>query len=295
VAALEGLTSSIEAVAQEFQDRVVDGSLLWTSEEFENEKRTVLQEYSDCFNEQMLGTVLNTLRRYYNYFNPIGLSGDLLKFTYGDSLREAHKLEVPSKALQIGVDVPYVVTGESKALKSSLVRFGNYDTPIERVAKGSKVMVGLVGSELISDELRPRVELLLACLDDGLESPLKQEIREKRGLSYSSAGFLSPIQGGSVAMFFGMTGKKEKRELRKVYREFFSGDLSRHISCERFLDCLGTREIGKKEREILPYEGGDDMLLGYDPYSSLESFGYGEAMSLLTRVFSYDRFVEFEY
>lgn len=295
VASLTGLSRAVEEVAIEFRDRVVDGSLLWDVEEFENEKRTVLQEYENCFNEQLLGVVLNTLRRHYSYFNPIGLSEDVGKFSYEESIFLGRGFSLPSKVVTIGVDVPTVVSGESFKMKQPSHKFGKYEVRLEEVPTGKRVFVGLVRKERVSESKRARVEFLLSCLNDGIESPLNQEIRGKRGLSYFSGGFTSPISGGSVVTLFAMTGKREKSKLREVYREFFSGDLSRHLSRERFLDCYSSLMVEREKSEVLPFTRGTEIMLGEDPYFGVVNFSYEDAIEMLTEEFSYDKFERIEY
>lgn len=300
----EGLDESLGVMAQELYGLITSGTYTWTEDEFDNEKRTVIQEYEDAFNEQVNGTIINTFRRHYNYFDPIGFKPDIERFSYQDSLNFRKNFTTPMLVCQVGkrhVDVPDINLPTIGLPPYPM--FGDYNVPVEPVPKKGKVVVGLLGKGIIGlpyhhsggrSELN-RVGLIIKCLNDGIESPLLQEIRDKRGLSYFSMGIAYTMHGFGVPTFVSCTSNRNKNKLRKVYTEFFSGDLSRHISQDRFDDCLAGELITKRICEILPYSGAKVTIIEDSPYEGLDGFTYEEALRLLDKYFKLDNFSEIEY
>jgi hypothetical protein len=291
----EGLDESLGVMAQELYHLITSGTYTWTEEEFNNEKLTVIQEYEDAFNEQISGTISNVFRRHYNYFDPIGFKPDIERFSYQDSLDFRKNFTTPMLVCQVGKQHLWQKIDPLPGIGSPHPMIGNYDVPLEPVPKKGKTVVGLLGECIIPDSEVNRVGLVLKCLNDGIESPLLQEIRDKRGLSYFSMSILYTMHGFGVPTFVSCTSNRNKKKLRTVYTEFFSGDLSRHISKDRFDDCLAGELIAKRICEILPYSGAKVTIMDKSPYTELDGFTYDEALHLLNKYFKLDDFVEIEY
>lgn len=290
-----GLDENLDLVAQEIYEYLVHRPFTWTQEVFETEKLTILQEYEDAFNEQESGALHNLIRRHYNYFCPVGFREDIEAFSYEDALAARELFMCPNLICRVGnesfkpevIKEPYQRAYEAK--------FGYYDAPQETVPKEGKTIVGLISRHSVPSQDRNKVGMILSCLNDGLEAPLAQEIREKRGLSYCSAGYLLPLLGTNVLVFFAATSKKQRKTLRKVYQEFFSGDLERHVSPSRFEDCYQATQNIKKTCDRLPHDGARTTILEDSPFEGLENFGYAEALEVLNRYFKVEYFEEVEY
>jgi hypothetical protein len=292
----EGLDKSLGVMAQELYNLITSGTYTWTEEEFNNEKLTVIQEYEDAFNEQVSGTISNVFRRHYNYFDPIGFRPDIERFSYQDSLDFRKNFTTPMLLCQVGKQLYLSQEIESlPGIGSPMPMLGNYDVPLETVLKKGKTVVGLLGECIIPDSEMNRVGLVLKCINDGIESPLLQEIRDKRGLSYFSMGMIYQLHGYGVLTFVSCTSNRKKKALRKVYTEFFAGNLGRHISRDRFDDCLAGELIAKRICEILPYSGAKVTIMDKSPYTGLDDFTYDEALHLLDKYFKLDDFLEIEY
>ncbi len=290
-----GLDENLGIIAQEVYERVTCGEYAWSLDAFKNEKRTILQEYEDVFNEQMNGALTNLFRKHYNYFGPVGLKRDIKNFSYNKALAFRKRFKEPDIICEVGwSNLAHQKTATQPTHIQKPV-FGTYKTPQEKVPREGKTLVGLMGRNTIPKSEQNRVHLVLDCLNDGLESPLYQEIRELRGLSYCSNGFLYPILGVNVATFCATTSKKERKSLRAVYREFFSGDLSRHMTQDRFDDCYSSIMINKAIYERLPHDGAIVTVLQDSPFEGLEDFNYPEAIATLEKHFQFEEFEEIEY
>jgi predicted Zn-dependent peptidase len=291
----EGFDESLEILASELYGRVTKGDFTWTEEAFNNEKQVVLQEYEEVFNQQVGGTLVNLFRKYYDYFDPIGLRTDIESFTYEQSLAFREHFKEPSLLCQVGG--PFLNAPESSEHPYTFEtpKFGTYDNPLEVVPKEGKTAVGLISRGLIAQAEANKVEFVLGCLNDGLESPLYQVVREKSGLSYFSLGYAEDLRNHAVLTFLASTSKKIRKKLRKVYKDFFSGDLNRHITQERFDDCFSFAMNMKKMKERLPHFWAKGTILEKNPYEGLESLTYLECLGLLSKHFRFEMFEEIEY
>jgi predicted Zn-dependent peptidase len=291
----EGLDEKLELIAQEVHDLITFGKHTWAEEEFNNEKKTVLQEYEDRFNDQISGTLSNIIRKYYNCFEPIGLRTDIENFSYEDSLKFRKRFNRPTIICQVGKSS---IGGENKNNPKSKIRkplFGAYDVPQEVVPKEGKTVVGLLSKSVAPKNEINKLNFIINCLTSGIESPLYQEIREKRGLSYASFGWVNEFFQSGVIAFMAVTSNKNTKKLIKVYEDFFSGDLLRHIPQDRFNDCYDECMINKMMCERLPHDGVKATVLQDSPFEGLDEFNYEEALKLLNKYFKFDCFQEIKY
>ena len=72
---LTGLEEKVNKWKGEFMDLL--GQFNVTKEDFENERKIVLEEYMDSFNSQTEVHMLNLSRKLFNDYDPIGLREDL--------------------------------------------------------------------------------------------------------------------------------------------------------------------------------------------------------------------------
>jgi predicted Zn-dependent peptidase len=299
-----GMEKNLRQIAPEIYESLWNPN--WSLEAFEAEKSTVLQEYADAFNDQLSGFYYNTLRKHYNYYGPIGKKEDIERFSYQDSLDFAKQwLAVPDQVVQAGSTqfvnprFPYGVPADEKFAKFKIedLKFGHYPCELETVPKEGKTVVGLLLKNPMDAGLVQKLELAVDCLTKGLESPLYQEIREKRGLSYYSLGWAERMGNQSLCLFASSTTNDRATELRDVYRESFSGDFSKLVDRERFIDCFSSLQVSKEVSELLPHDGMGRVLLkdfnGYE--GGVMDVTYEEVIDLLNTHLSMENMEEIEY
>ena len=290
-----GIEENLDQLSTILYDRITSGNFVWTEEAFDIEKKTVLQEYEDSFNEQTSGVLENVLRKHYKYFGPIGLRSDIEAFTYKQSLDFSKRFRTPNLICQVGSGI-LPIKSEQGIFPTVLPSpFGNYDVPLEVVPKEGKTIVGLIGKKPIRSCYKNQVDIVLNCLNDGIESPLHQEIRDLSGLSYYSASYLSTVAGDSIPIFFASTSTENTDKLVSVYKDFFSGDLSRHITPDRFEDCYSANRIGLKMCNLLPHSGAFSTVLSKSPYAGLEDFTYEKCLKVMSDNLTLDNFELFLY
>lgn len=277
-----GLDTSLAEVSQRMYNCVTKQNVLWTKEAFENEKKTVLQEYGDTFNDQFEGFFENLNRKHYGYCNPIGYRKDIEDFSFENSIEHAEFFKKPRLLCEVGEGL--VTPSEfdtSTNTKFKLKYMENSGLELETVPREDKTFVGLFGKP-VPVELSAKIDFILSCITGGLESPLYQEIREKRGLSYFSSAFTNKVGDSMTPLFCASTGNERAVELAKVYEEFFSRNPEDLFDEARFNACHKNLMIKKTMTEILPHSGAKVTVIGENnPFRNMELFTYPEALSLI--------------
>ena len=168
----------------------------------------------------------------------------------------------------------------------------DYGLPQETVPKEDKTIVGFLGTQPIGRETSALVSFVMGCINSGLESPLYQEIREKRGLSYYSVGFPCIIGRKFIPYFASSTTNDRATELIDVYQNFFSQDFASIITRERFDECFADMLIGEKKDKILPHIGVSRLILDeFNPYDALRNLTYDDAVAAGNKYLNANSFV----
>lgn len=288
----EGLDPELGQFIPELHARILDRDKrkLWTKEAFEMEKLTVLEEYADAFNEQTSGFFRNLLRRHYGLCGAIGFKSDIENFTYEQSIAEADTFLRPDLIVEVGeTNYPDLPNDDSfKFEDQDVLRFTEASGILEEaIPKQGKTIVGLIGKTPIPKDRSSEVGFLLGCLTKGLESPLYQEIREKRGLSYFSLAFACLVGSSFVPFFAASTSNDRAEELAGVYQDFFLSDISKHLTKERFDICYAELMIRERRDKILAHEGAARTVLAdTNPYDVLRNISYERLIEIGNEVFS---------
>lgn len=261
-----GLEESIDKFAQVLIDKLLSG-VQCTEDEFENEKKTIIQEYKDTFNDQINGNLTNLLRVKFNKCSPIGLLSDIENYTYEQCKIDVdNSFKEPSRIIIVGKDIHLEYNGNLKepVLFDALnLTIADYDVPIETVVKSDKTsVIGYFKNIPKNNEQnneRLKLNVLLSCLNDGLESPLYQVIREEKGLSYASYLFNMDIANSMPIFFCSSTTNERAEELIEVYNTFFS-NIDDHIKEDRFNNIKAKMILSVKKSEILLYSNCNDLI-----------------------------------
>lgn len=286
-----GLEEQIKEMGTVLMNGILYQTPMWTKEAFEMEKKVVLQEYGDSFNTQESAVYYNLLRTHYDYSSPIGFKSDVEKFTWEDSKEFAIKFRKPNQLVLVASSdfLPPVDFGTTHSAPNFNFQEDSGLT-LEPVPKEDKTVVGLLGIDTLKtydlQELAA-FDMTVDCLTADIESPLYQEIREKRGLSYFSAGMVQTMGDLSIPFFYSTTSNERGEELSDVYTEFFSGNPGRWITKDRFEDVKQGILIREKKNNILPHSGLGPKLLnsitGFEGISKVtheDVLTYASLMSL---------------
>ena len=277
-----GLDECVAQVSQDMLDGLTEQTKLWSKEQFDTEKKIVLQEYGDCFNYQLYGALENAMRINYGFYSAIGLREDIENFTYEDSLVMAKEVfSKPRMIVTVG-DHSVSYKGEFRfSIPKQFASHGKYDVEQEVVPKEDQTVVALIHNDPLNIKQATTYNLLRDCLALGLESPLYQEIREKRGLAYAVYFFESVINNDIVPIVAAQTANENAKELSDSFENFFCTSMSDLISVERFNDCRDGLLYRKRKVEILPYKGVlQTEIADYNPFEGLEDVSREDVLSL---------------
>lgn len=269
----EGLSENLESVMQELHNRLTNGQILWSEDKFNNERSTVIQEYKDKFNNQTAGTYINNRRRYYNCTGAIGILSDIESCSYEDSIKHAEFFRIPSKIVQSGMNKKLEYDYDFILRDSVDYVFVQESTlPIDSVPVEDKTVISMVSTKVIPKDKLVLGYLVTYCLGNGLESPLYQEIRDKRGLSYNIACQQCTTANSGFVYVTMSTTHDHVEESKTVLGDFFGGDIGRHISEQRLLECQQSLDIRSKKADILIHEGITRTTI--DDYDECGCLGY---------------------
>ena len=307
-----GLTESLKEVCEELYEKITRATNVpWTKEAFEMEKATVLQEYGDNFNSQESGFYYNLLRTHYNYCGAIGYKSDIEAFTYEQSLERAWNFTIPNIICQVGEEFvkieKYKSTGMGDgsvsddpilyaAVNPPQIKFDTYSLELESVPKEDKTVVGMLGHTPTNVSDTQVMGFIINCINGGLESPLYDEIREKRGLSYYSAGEAIYVGERCLPLFFSSTTEDNVVTLEKVYDDFFDKDGKDVISQDRFNTCKKHYAIKQKMADILPHSGAKTTILGdLNPFDGVSEFTYDMVVDKYNSLMRLENYIPVKY
>ena len=262
-----GLDESIERYQYRLLDLI---NYVPTIEEFETEREIVIQEYNNTISSKNF-IYSNIMRKYFDYYGPIGSIEDLEGLTYEslisfieDRFRKPISIIRIGDSISINDCVLLVEYGEG-IVGNGLV---SCDKP-ENVIRSSvfpdsklicdwQVVEGLTYQEL---------DIINRMWSSGLGSPMYSIIREKHGLSYGLGHYISNLGGMFINHLSIMCNPKSEDLVRILLEEMFR-DWEEHLTESRFNDIIGSLKSSCKISELTEYDN-IDRFIGND-YISVE-------------------------
>ncbi len=181
-----GLDDNLKDYRKELLDYLSEFSI--TKEQFVNEKKIIIEEYKDTFNDQATSHYLNLDRKLFNMFDPIGRLSDLESLTYLDCLNffdkqflNPHKVINVSKNSDFKLDVDFAKPEQGREYKF-MENNDDVDLELNNDFKNKSSIICL--SPFIDEDFQ-YVKFVNFMLSSGLNSPIYKEVREKRQLVYS--------------------------------------------------------------------------------------------------------------
>jgi predicted Zn-dependent peptidase len=234
-----------------------------TEEELEKEKKIVLEEYMDSFTDQSYVHYFNFFRKQYDYYCPIGLKEDIENFNM-DTWTKFHAMqyERPDMVVNISKDFELTNVGnmqfEDRMSKMRTIWTPNPNAILEPALEYPD-KTSIIWNKPIAKEDHALATVATSMLSSGLNSPLYQEIREKRGLVYYIHCYTSKLGAMPMIQFSTMTSDKNVDELNKVAADVFANP-AKYMTQERFELVKKSTMISKEKREINRYSDISDIL-----------------------------------
>ena len=226
-----------------------------TEEEFENEKKIVLEEYKDSFNSQSENHTLNLIRKLFNYYTPIGLREDLEKITYDvfknyfeTYFKKPHLIINISKNFEFETDIEF-----STDKINTSIEYGNYN-PILDITNEYKGKTSIINISPVIKEDFAYLKFIVAMLGSGLQSPLYDEIREKRGLVYFVNSAMDCITPNSGLIIIASETSDKNVEVFQETLEMILSKPEKYLTEKRFNTIKHMYQIKLEKNDILRYD-----------------------------------------
>ena len=246
----------LDEYLSEYRDVVLKLLLefLPTEEQFNNEKRIVIEEYKDCFNDQAYSHDLNLSRKLLNNFSPIGSLVDLESMTHEDMLDFINlQYFAPSKIINVSKhsDFNTDIIFNTNAIDYEIEYVAEHDTEYELGNEFKDKTSIILLSSIITKDFN-YIKFLCEMLGGGLQSPLYQEVREKRGLAYSVQCHLSRFNTEAIIGIYVQTSNDKVAETIETI-EMVLNDADKYLTQERFDIVRDWYIVEKKKAEINRY------------------------------------------
>lgn len=262
-------------------------------EEFENERNIVLEEYMDAFNDQTDSHSMNLSRKLFNDYDPIGLKKDLEGLKFMDCLNFfEQQYSKPTKIINVSSKKAYK---NSDIIFSDLVIdkktiYGSYDSPLELNNEFKDKSSIIILSPVITEDFA-YVHFIDAMLAMGLNSPLYQEVREKRGLAYYIRCFQARMNREGIINISTQTSNKNVDAVVDAVKGVIS-DPSKFLTQKRFDTIRESYLVKKKKEKINRYANVNKWINpeGWSVYDILDGLTLDKINDVYSKNFNFDNF-----
>lgn len=265
---MTGLDEWINKYKYEFLNCIL--SYKPTKQELENEKKIVLEEYKDAFNEQIYNHWLNLDRKMYGYYGPIGLRSDIENFTISDCIQFLElTYKKPTKIINVSKNNNFnenielksainyepfkIVNNDYFYIKNHNDIIPNNKVPLELINnfKNKESIINV--SNIITEDF-PYIEFTCSMLGKGLNSPLYQEIREINGLAYyiTCSNVKLNNNSSTISIYTETSSKNVKKVQEKI--SYILNNKEKYLNQKRF-DIIKDNFLVKiKKDDILVHD-----------------------------------------
>lgn len=266
---LQGLDRYLREFGRDFIARLLEFEP--SKELFERERMVVLEEYKDCFTDQISSYLYNQMRICYDYCGPIGYREDLEKLTYESYIEYQRQAFCrPDKLIYVGdreFDMD-IVFGESSLVRDFKLKNSTALQLEDKSSFEEKAVVHL-HAPLQAGEL-PYARFAGKLLSSGMDSPLFKLVREKHALAYFVYAMPSPLSINYSSFDVLTLVSRENRDFAFELIEKVLAAPEEYITRQRFEDLYFAYSIALEKEEIeryinvtkymLPYESSIDYL-----------------------------------
>lgn len=275
-----------------------------SEERFNNEMKIILQEALDTYNDQQSAHYLNLARRLHNHYNAIGPISDIQKMTYADIL-EQHEKQYSKVDKIINVSKTFELkTTRMKFRKSDdFQKFTSFSDPnkydlkpnnkvkLDKLNDFSGKISVIYHAPLVEEKDAQMIQYIDAMLCMGLNSPLYQEIREKKQICYSLQMELERLGNKGFHTFSTITTKKNLKTLNETLKEVLDNP-EKYLTKNRFNLINNLLKINIKKRDINRYKNVNDHIKPkmWDVYEIVDKITYKDMLDVYYKLISFDKF-----
>lgn len=288
---IQGLDEKVNKWKHVIMDLIFNFKI--TKEDFENERKIVIEEYMDSFNEQSESHMLNLSRKLFNDFGPIGLREDLENLKFMDIINFWEiQYSKPTKIINVSKNNTYknntIDFAEREIIKP--VTFGNFENPLE-LNNDFKDKTSIIMLSPVIEEDFAYVHFINSMLSLGLKSPLYQEIREKRGLVYYVHCYQSRMNRQGVSSISTQTSNKNFNAVVDSVKTVLDNP-SKHLTKDRFNLVKEFYKVRMQKDEILRHNNVNKWINpeGWSVYDILDDVKLKKINEVYEKYFKFDNF-----
>lgn len=250
---IKGLDEKVNKWKYKFTELMSEFNV--TKDQFENERKIVLEEYMDTFNDQMSSHYLNLERKIYDYYNPIGKRTDLESLKFMDCLNffETQYMK-PSKIINVSKNNDFksnLIDFSDRKINKEYKLFENNKAELD-ITNTFKDKSSLIMKSNIVDGDYAKIHFLNNMLSGGLNSPFYQEIREKKGLVYFIDCSLSRMNDKGDINISTLTSNDNIDNVVETINEIFKNP-DKYLTKERFDVVKESVKVNLKKQDINRY------------------------------------------
>lgn len=247
-----GLEENLSKYRYELLDRLTQFNV--TKKQFENERQIVLEEYMDTFNDQTSSHILNLSRKLFNDYDPIGLKSDLEGLKFMDCIKFFElQYSNPTKVINVSKKEKFKsddITFSNLKVEKKL-EYGNHDVELE-LNNEFKDKTSIIILSPVLDDGFAESKVINEILGGGLQSPLYEEVREKKGLVYYIHCYLSRINQQGINTISTQTSNKNKDQVVDCVKKVIKNP-DKYLTKERFNNIKDSYIVRKKKEKINRY------------------------------------------
>lgn len=267
-----------------------------TQETLDKEKKIVLEEYKDAFNNQAETHLANLYRKIYGSYDAIGQRESIEAITLKDCEDHFNLQYQNPQVINISKHNKFKLEGfvekelsfpkEKLKLKPKDVSV-TYEKSNEFKEKTSIALL----SPIVKDKDAAMVRFICYLFGMGLKSPLYQEIREKKGLVYYVRCYINDFSTNGSVLISSETSNENVDEFIKTV-QYVLENKEKFITQERFDVVKQYFEILFEKNKILSYENPESFYRS--PNWSLKKlfkqkdFNLEKVMEMCDKYFDFD-------
>lgn len=288
---IQGLEEKVDKWKNEVVDLIFDFKI--TKEDFENERRIVLEEYSDTFTDPTQTHSLNLERKLFNKYGPIGLREDLEKMKFMDIINFWElQYSKPSKIINVSKNNPYknrVIEFSDRKIDSKF-SFGNHKVPFE-LSNESKDKTSIIMLSPIIEDNFAEVNFINMMLSLGLKSPLYSEVREKQGLVYYIHCCQSRMNRQGIVNVSTQTSNNNFNKVVDSVESVLKNP-DKFLTKERFKLVKDYYIVKSQKEEILRYKNVNQFINpeGWSIYDILDNLKFSKIREVYDKYYDFDKF-----
>ena len=260
---LQGLDRYIRQFGEDYIERILKFEP--SRELFERERKVVLEEYKDCFTDQVGAYLYNQMRINYDYCGPIGYREDLEKLTYENYIEFQRKnFSAPDKMIYVGdKELNFDIKFANSTMMRDFKLQNSTTLQLENKNQFDEKAVVHIHAPIKPEDL-PFARFAGKLLSGGMDSPLFKLVREEHALAYFVYAMPNILSLNCCSFDIITLVSKENKDFTFELIEQVLKNPEKFVSKERFDDLYFAYSIALEKEEIERYINVSKFVAPYE-------------------------------